>query len=103
MNEELLAVARQAVEYTREYANKPKFVERAEKVIAVAEAIRLGETVGQQQGWDVFETDDRWMVQRDDEQEKIDDNEAIRLARLAGVVCNDDGELIGKDRKVIIL
>ncbi len=56
-------------------------------------AINLGATVGREQGWDVFACGNGWMqVQRCDESGLLDsDEEAIRLARAAGVQCDDGG------------
>lgn len=61
-------------------------------------AINLGATVGREQGWDIFERGLGWMqVQRCDESGLLDsDEEAIRLARAAGVLCDDGGTLGGK-------
>lgn len=61
-------------------------------------AINLGATTGREQGWDVFDHGGgEWAVEADDDHEpRLDDNAAIRLARAAGVQCDDDGILVGK-------
>lgn len=93
----LIAVARQAVEYVREGNTKPRphFVKYADDVIILAKAIHLGQTVGQQEGWDVFDLGNGTFAVRD--------IQAIGLARLAGVLCDDNGNIINKDHQVICL
>ena len=61
-------------------------------------AVNLGATVGRSEGWDVFDTGGgRMAVQADDDHDpRLDDSEAIRMAREAGVQCDDDGNLTGK-------
>jgi hypothetical protein len=94
--QELIAVARQGVEYARE-RGKHHFVCHAENVLTVVTAVQKGREIGLQQGWDVFEVGSGcWAVQSDDEQEKIDDVQAIALAQAAGIKTNDFGSLINK-------
>jgi hypothetical protein len=66
-------------------------------------AFHLGATVGRQQGWDVFNTGTSYVVQREDERQGGEeslpsDEEAIRLAREAGVDCDDNGTVRGLGR-----
>lgn len=105
---ELVSVARQALEYTKEFANKPHFVALAENVLMVAEAVQIAEQRGHTEGWDVFEIGDGcWAVQSDDDQNMaagkpfIDDIQAIKLARRAGIRIDDDGNLIDKNGNII--
>jgi hypothetical protein len=100
--EELISVARQAVEYTKEFANKPHFVAMAEDVLTVAEAIQIAMQRGHTEGWDVFEIGNGcWAIQSDDNADKIDDIQAIELARRAGIRIDDDGNLIDKNGNII--
>ena len=99
---ELISVARQAVEYTKEFANKPHFVAMAENVLTVAEAIQIAMQRGPAEGWDVFEIGNGcWAVQSDDDWDKIDDIQAIKLARRAGICVDEDGNLIDKNGNII--
>ncbi len=55
------------------------------------------------EGWDIFNTDGFWNVQKDDEKNLIaDDNAACRLAQLAGLVVDAEGYLLGVDGKRIL-
>lgn len=62
----------------------------------------IAETVGERQGWSVFSCygserlGDGLAVQRIDDAEILDsDDDAIRLARAAGINCDDEGRVIG--------
>ena len=94
--QELIAVARQGVEYARE-SGKHHFVCHAENVLTVVTAVQKGREIGLQQGWDIYEVGGGcWAVRSDDEQGKIDDDQAIALAQAAGIETNDFGSLINK-------
>lgn len=100
---ELLSIARQAVEYTKEYADKPNFVEMAERFFVVAKASQVAKEKGSEQGWDLFDVGSGyWSVQSDDDQDKITDGEAIVLAKLAGLRVDEVGNLIDKNGKPIV-
>lgn len=100
---ELLSVTRQAVEYTREYANKPAFVDLAERFLILAKAIKVARTAGAKQGWDLFDIGEgHWAVQSDDDQCKITDLEAIKLAQLAGLRVDEYGNLLAKDGCLLV-
>lgn len=69
------------------------------------QAIRIGETVGHNEGWDVFQTHgsragDGLQVQKDDRSELLrDDLEAEELARAAGLPLDGGGFVVGPDGK----
>lgn len=74
---------------------------KSEKMTLLKRAIRIGSTVGKQQGWGVFDVNShgdvgQWAVHTDDEAGLIeDDHEAIRLAREAGIDCDYYGRIRG--------
>jgi hypothetical protein len=99
--QELIAIARQGVEYARE-SGKHHFVCQAETVLSVAIAVQKGREIGHEQGWDVFEVGGGcWAIQSDDEQEKIDDVQAIALAQAVGIKTDEFGNLLNKHGDVI--
>lgn len=101
--DELLLVTRQAVEYTKEYANKPQFVDMAEKLLVVVNAVKVAKTVGIEQGWDLFDVGGGyWSVQSDDDQCKVTDLEAITLAGLAGLRVDEVGNLLDKKGEPVV-
>ncbi len=93
METELLSVAQLALERLRNYPGHEDFILYADGVIRIAQAIRIGSHIGRREGWDIFEgSDDVWRVEADHDAALLDtDDQAIRLARRAGVQCDDDG------------
>ena len=55
----------------------------------------ITELLAQQQGWAIFDVDGTPHIQSIDELDMIDDDQAIRLARQAGVLVGDDGRVLG--------
>ncbi len=58
--------------------------------------VRLAEA----QGWAIFDVDGVPHIQRIDELDMIDDDQAIRLARQAGMLVGDDGRVLGVTKLV---
>lgn len=59
--------------------------------------VRVGRLVGGREGWDVFDIGGgRFAVQADDEHAaRLSDNQAIRLAKAAGIDCDVCGRIRG--------
>ena len=103
IDEVVLGVARTAVQYATEKGSRPSFGVYARGIIHLALAITEGRELGTEEGWGVFETCDTWWVRSNDQAGKVDDKEAIRLAKSAGIQCDDAGQVVDEDDQPVRL
>jgi hypothetical protein len=110
INAEVLDVAKRAIDTLLANDMRSAFLDRAINVTLVADAIVKGSSAGRKEGWDVFhcsgmtEFNRKFMVQWDSDYEPpITQDEAVKLARAAGICIDDNGVLMGNDGTVIKL